>query len=607
MTSPGAVIAAPITRVPDFWYFFGHSWCQFNFVTRSQVGRMDGALRSMLDVEFNNVANHCVNGAVVFSEGAFRGGWNRVVNSRTASNFNQYTAPYVAMGGATLLIYGINDLGFAGNDTQYRNAFANIMDMMISRSRVSVWRDNGSTATAAQGSVAYGTNWTVLNFAEDIATGTSLHQCTAIGVNSTITITLPSDYKGSPIGIMFNTNGGDAGGTITFGGTAGITGTLDVSNVVPAAIFTRAPKFHRITTLTSANASQTITLNMSQVDAAGAIYFDGWWIESLTPPPVIVCNIAKLTSVGYDVYGPLAANSDSVNHGFVDTWNAELVTVVGRYDSMVQIADLDWAISADTLGAHASTPTLGFDGLHPTEFGASRCAVAVLQAIDRLRPTSVLGASQSNPQSKRSASLINVFRDNHWYTATGQSATGTAYTTVAGDIWAIPFFVSGGQWQVKQWSVEKVANPAGTAPSAWMAIYDDREQKGYPQYIHANPCSAALTLGANAAGVFTSPTSAGNGYLLQPLDAGLYWLVLKIVAAGTAATTLRTLLGQSQYMPNLNPTTGAGNTTYSGWKLTAQGSGALPGKFAQATSAAVATSNAPYIGLKVEFLGEIGA
>lgn len=601
------VFPVPAARPPDYWYVFGHSYCQYNFVTRSQAGRMDGAIRSMFDIEFNNWANHCVNASILFAEGAFRGGWARVVNSRTGSNFNQYTSPYTAHGGCTLFVYGINDLGFNGNDTQYRTAFANILSMCISRSRVSIWRDNASTATSAQGGTAYGSSWTNLASTDDWSTGSSVRQCTVTGVNSTITITLPSDYKGNPIGLCFNTLGGVTGGTITIGGTSGATGTISVSNIVPAAILTHAPKFHRITSLTSAAASTTITLNMSAVDAGGAIYYDGFWLESLTPPPVIVCNIAKLTDTGYDTYAPIAANSNSTNNGFVDVWNGEIQTVVAAYDSMVQIADIDSAIDAVNLGAHATTPTLGFDGLHPSEFGASRIAVEVGKAVERLRPTTILGASQNNPQSKRSASLLTVFRDDHWYTSTGMSATGgTAYTTLSGDVWAIPFFVSGGQWQAFQWTIEKVVNAAGTAPTVWMAIYDDREQHGYPRYKHAEPTTAVLTIGtAGVVGPFLSTTTpATNGYLLQPLDAGLYWLALKIVAAGTAGTTLRTLAGQSPYMPNLVPSTAAGNVSYSGWKLTGQGTGDLPGKF---TAGAVATTLAPHIGLKMQSLGEIGA
>ena len=107
--------------------------------------------------------------------------------------------------------------------------------------------------------------------------------------------------------------------------------------------------------------------------------------------------------------------------------------------------------------------------------------------------------------------------------------------------------------------------------------------------------------------MFTSSTTPGqNGYLLQPLDAGLYWLVLKIaVIAGVC--TLRTLSGQSPYMPNLNPSTGAGGVSYSGWKQTTQGTGAPVGKFAPNNGTATATTLAPMIGLKMQFLGEVGA
>jgi hypothetical protein len=132
------------------------------------------------------------------------------------------------------------------------------------------------------------------------------------------------------------------------------------------------------------------------------------------------------------------------------------------------------------------------------------------------------------------------------------------------------------------------------ASAIYVCIYDDRRYIGYPQQIYLQPANVAgtpfpLTTGA---GVKASPTSAGNGFLsLSFPDPGLYWLVVKIVTAGT--TTMRTLKGPSLFVPNLT-TTGAGGTTPCGWQLTGLGASVLPNNF---PTGALAVDNVPMVGL----------
>lgn len=593
------VTSPPVQRVPDFWRIFGHSFFQHTFGTRTQAGRADSAVRSLFDIEFNNWFNHSQNGAKLMNEGLPQGGWARVLQNITGSPSVNAVEPWVAQGGCTLFCYGINDLGHAGDDAQYRTAFEYALRMVISRARMSSLREDNTTASASQGSIVYGAGWTQLAFAWDFASGQTIRQCVTTTA-ATITITIPAGYDGSAICLMFACNPGVLGGTITFSGTAGITGTHVVSNIQPGAQAQRSPRPKRITTLTSANAGQTIICTTTQIDASGVLYFDGYWVEAVAPPPVLVCDITKLTSVGYDVYPALASNSDSVNHAAVDVWNGVIRSVVAEFDSMVQVVETDAAI--DTVGglaAHAVYPTMSFDGLHPSEFGAARIAGAVADAVQRLRPTSPLGApAHLNPPSARSSALTQPYRDGSWYTTeTTGGNSGTAYTCVSGDMWAIPFFISQGTMQITQWSVEKVTSTVAT--TVFMAIYDDRQLRGYPQYQHVTPANTtALTL-VGSPGIFTSVTSPGNGYILHPIDPGLYWIVIKIVTAGT--TTLRTLAGQSRWMPNLS-TSGGGNVLFNGYKLTGQGTGVMPGYF---MTGGVASNFAPYIGLKMQNIGEI--
>lgn len=590
------IMSLPVQRPPDFWTIYGHSYFQYNFGTRSQAGRADSQFRSALDIEFNNIINHATNGAKLVNDGLAQGGFGRVLQNITGS---QLRAPYVAQGGAYLFCWGINDLGTHGDSAQIRTAWEYALRTVISRARMSTLRDNDYTGAAGTGVITYGAGFTSSPFTWDASSGVSTHTCTST-TNATVTITLPTDYTGAPITLLFIAQPGNDGGIVTFSGTAGVTGTLDVSNIMPLASLTRSPVPRRITNLTSANAGQTIICTVTSLDAGGNVDFDGYWIESETPPPVLVCGMNKMNDNGWDIYTLLAGNTSSVNNAFVDTWNAVTQSVIAEFDSMVQYVDLDAALDAATLGVHAKTPTLSFDGLHPNEFGAGRIADACLAATNRLRPTTILGpTAQLNPQSGRSAALTQPYRNTFWYTAeTTGGNNGTAYVAVAQDVWSIPFWVSGGQMQVTQWSVEKTAQ-SGVAPTIFMVIHDDRQLRGYPQYMHAQPANGtALSIGTGT-GVFASSTTPGaNGYILQPLDPGLYWLTIKIVTIGTSFS-LRTLAGQSRWLPNLTAS-GGGNVLVNGYKLTGQGTGPFSGLF---TQGATQNNFAPVIGLKMQQLG----
>lgn len=597
MTAPIHVTPRPVNRPPDFWTFWGHSFFQYNFGTRSQAGRADSQLRSALDIEFNNVVNHATNGAKLINDGLAQGGFGRVLQNITGSQLN---APYVSSGGgAHLMCWGINDLGTHGDSAQVRTAFGYALRMAISRARMSTLREDNYSGAAGTGVIAYGAGFTNSGFTWDFSSGISTRTC-ATTTAATVTITLPTDYDGSPVTLLFTAGPGDDGGIVTFSGTAGVTGTLDVSNIMPGASLTRSPVPKRITNLTSANAGQTIVCTVTSLDASGNVDFDCYWIEGTTPPPVLVCGLNKMNSAGWDIYALLAGNSDSVNNAFVDTWNAMIRGVIAEFDSMVQYVDLDAALDATGLGVHPDYPTLSFDGLHPTEFGAGRIADAVLAAVGRLRPTTPIGnTAHFNPQSARSAPITQPYRSTFWYTSetTGGNA-GTAYTPVSGDVWAMPFWVSGGQMQVTRWSMERLGGTVAT--TVFMVIFDDRQLRGYPQYMHAQPAnSTALSIGFGA-GIFTSSLTPGaNGYILQPLDPGLYWLAVKFVAVGTGVTW-RTLAGQSRWLPNLSDT-GGGNTLVNSYKLTGQGTGAFSGLF---TQGAVKSNNCPFIGLQMTNLGQ---
>jgi hypothetical protein len=595
------VTPASVLQSPDYWNVYGHSYLQYNFGTRSQAGRSDSLFRAALDVEFNNFVGHAANGSRLSSDGLPNAGWARVMQN-VAANASVPGAPYVAQSGAYLFGWGINDLGTFTDTAQFRTAWQHAVRLVVSRARASSIRED------QHASLAYGASWTQTAFTWDWSGGDTVRSCTtaANDASHTITLTLPSDYGGEIIGFNFVANAGVVGGTITWGGTAGVTGTDVISNLMPSATLNHSPYCKRITNLTAANAGQTITMIMTQVDASGSCNFDGYWFEARTPNMVLLYNIAKLTSTGYAVYTTPPTDVQ------VDTWNAATATVVAEFDSGVQIVDINTALDKTNFGTGPDA-RLGFDGLHPTEFGAASIADATLAALRRARPVGKHGQTAAfNSASQRSMSLYVPYRDGQWYTTetTGDipqnTGTTNAYVAVSGDVFAIPFFIGQDQMQISQWSLEKIGTRT-VAETVFFNIYDDRQYRAFPQYLHAQPSnSTALSIGTGA-GVFTSTTTSGqNGYILQPLDPGLYWLCLKIVAIATGtAPTLATLAGQSQWIPNLASTGARTSTGLNGYKLTGQGTGVMSGRFPPASIAtATPTANCPYIGLKMQWLGQ---
>ncbi len=250
---------------------------------------------------------------------------------------------------------------------------------------------------------------------------------------------------------------------------------------------------------------------------------------------MLVCNTARLLTAGYAGYFGGMGDSDVV------TFNAALYPVIAEFDGMVQVVDIDSALNKDTT-------KFGADGLHPNELGAAAISDAILAAVRRLPANKWGVAAAIQPPSPRTAAVVVPVINGQWYTSQSMGGpNGTAYTAVAG---------------------EQPANTAGT------------------------PLSLATGAGAK----LSTTTSGANGYLSAVPDPGLYWLVLKIITAGT--TTFRTCKGPSLWMPNVSA--GAGGVAPCGWKVTGLGATALPGTFPQqALFSATAADNAPMIGLLI--------
>ncbi len=578
---PGAVM-----QRPGYWSAFGHSYLENQLGTADQTGRPDGIFRDIMSILFNEWRNWAVTGSRAMQQGVSQGGYARMFQAVPGVARG---APYVSNGGASLLCWGINDIGKSGAGSTYLAAFIDAMRACISRCRMAAIKED------TDASIAYGAGFTLGSNSEEWTSGTSYRTATAT-TNANFTITLPADYDGSPVVLCFN--GIVNGGSGTFSGTAGVTGTFNTSNIIPSGEFSHCPRVKRITNLTAANAGQTIIFTVNSIDATGSVDFDAWWIEASNPPPVVVMDIAKLNSLGYSGFPAISANSVAVNDAFVDQWNDAIYRLCAEFDEMVQVAYVDAAINKD--------PALLWtvDGVHPNEYGSAQIADAIVDAVNRMdRPsTGKLGpAAYLNSPSPRGGQLIRVHRTglNTWY-APEYASIGTAIVPVVGDMFAVPIQITNPRTRVNMFAMAVAGAITGTCTIRW-GMYDDPAQSGYPfSLLHELTAAGAFTVGTTT-GVKTSPAAPGAGSIDKPLDPGIFWLCMKVTAIGAPAGSFTTILGHNLLLPNTTstglPFTGA--LAYNHYKWTGQGTGALPSK-APTGGVLQTTTGMPYIGYRIQ-------
>jgi hypothetical protein len=684
------IYPAIVDAFPQSWTIFGHSYWQMAFGTRTQQGRADGMLRSLLyNQQFLNTVNHAQAGTRLSIPGDW--GFGRVLNlvkgwTGGAGNLGN-TAPYVVggqggSGGAYLLGFGMNDIGFNGQTPQNNLAYQHALRTVISRCRMSTLGAAGSNYPGGCGTFTPSgfsfVAWNGVNVYNGMCTGAGIYFSGT--VTNSLTFTLPADYSGQTIAFCFTGQPSSASSTtsnvLTFSGTAGVTGTFNTDNILPSGAGIVCPVTVRVKTLTAANAGQTIVITYTTAGSSAEVFFDSWWLEADNAPPVIVCNTARLCDnpsggtgfSGYTVYGSptntpagsgasytsatlagitvastpatIAVNSSwglcvpgkltcasgggTVTISFtgvtggssptltgctaagggssytgspvsliyagptdadVNVFNQSLYALIPEFDGMVQVADIDTPLNK-------APAVFSFDGLHVNEAGSSKIAQAVVNAVNALQPTSPQGhAANLNPPFPVVTPLARPYVSGQFYTSdTAGGANGSPYTPVNGDMWALPLFWSSGVATWTQWCMEAVAS--GTATTIFMALYEDRMTQGYPCSMHVQPAASALSLPTTAVPFLSTTTAGVNGYLSQAVDPGLYWLVIKIIAAGTA--TLRTMKGPSMWVPNLS-SAGAGGVTPCGWKLTGQGAAMMTARFPAGASA---VDNVPMIGVK---------
>jgi len=311
--------ATPSTAVAiSALQLFGHSYLdnanQGNSTTNilpnsnSNVGNI---LASALDINPSCVVNHAVTGSMLTSP--LRAGGVNVGGgfAKALGEIQKKQAPlppYSRNGEAYLICWGVNDTGnnSPANQSAINARAADAMTTIISKMRAATIINGSDTGLG----LAYTGTWAAAAAgAIDYTGGKGWATSTTGGV---FTFTLPLMYRGEPI--CFSMVGYSSANalTVTWSGTAGVTGTTTLNSLSPNAQCI-VPK--RITNLTAANAGQTIIGTVALTSQT--FILDAVWIESIKPSPVLVCNQPRLPSRTINIASG-AGTTTGVNTSFTD-------------------------------------------------------------------------------------------------------------------------------------------------------------------------------------------------------------------------------------------------------------------------------------------------
>lgn len=581
------LVPGPAQALPGAWEAYGHSYFMTTVGTLYQSGRTDAVLRSLLSIEHTDWRNHCVTGAQVTNQGRAQGGYARMLQECVKST---RTKPYAASGGGAILCWGINDIGISGNSTQIQAAYKSAM-----RTCVSLWRA-ASIKQDSDATITYGAGFTQATGTQDFTFGSTIHRATAT-TGATVTITLPADYNGQTIAACFIGAAGAFGGTGSWSGTASFaTGTLSTSGIMPST--SHCPVIQRFKG-TAADAGKTLVFTATSVDSGGEIDFNGWWIEADNPPPVIVCNIPRLLTAGYAGYNTWTSSQSGADADIAN-FNAQLTALQLEFDGQVQIANLDAAMDKDLANPPGIATLYATDGVHPNEYGAARCADAILSAVRQLTPGPLGPAASLQVDAPRGGPVRLPRLSGQWYMPQFGAWDATAFAPTATGEWytfAIPMVVTEARERWIQAQCEVVSS-ASTGSSIRWGIYDDVGWTGYPQDLVVEFTSAGAFALGSGAGMKQSPAS-GAGSVNQPLDPGLYWFAIKMDAVVATLPTFRAIRGPNPYMSDGGWVAGTQGTDLA-WRVTGTSAGALPATFPTgAVSVGTAAGSCPAVGVKI--------
>jgi lysophospholipase L1-like esterase len=316
-------------------------------------------LRRMFGTRPEGYLNHARSGGAV-SDHTSSSSWSRVVDEVTPTR----TFPYTADCGLAVINYGTND-AILGTATNEKTGYKESMKTVFSRMCASATFDNdSSTITADAG-------WTNTDHGATPRGGGSGNWTTTT-VGAVLTITVPSDFEGGWVGLVFP--GANAGGTAAIAVDGVADGTVSTGNMHSSNYSSKyAARTYR-TELTAG--THTITVTCTAQTNSGTLHFNGWHIEA-TPSPVVAVLENVTPSSPSGIWSGISAARQA-------TYNEWLVEAIAEFnadsdDTPVFLVELEDLLDADEA-------YFADDGLHPNARGAALMAAEVYKAVaSRLR------------------------------------------------------------------------------------------------------------------------------------------------------------------------------------------------------------------------------
>lgn len=279
------------------------------------------------------------------------------------------TAGYLPAISAAIIQTGLNDLNYPSSIPTTQAAKV-AMAMIGLRTHLSVaraarvWQNDDAT-----GVVAYGGAGTWSSWPPNASWGGTAHRNPTVG--GWVQMTVPADMPAGAVpalGFIVQPAAGlpGAGGNLldlTVNGAAWSVPQLDmrtvgIANNASTLVTVRFPGVAAGSTI-KATTNATSTVNT---------IFDACWVESNTPPLILVCSSYYL--------GP-AASFGGVTSGDIDALNAVITSVVGEFDANVVLVDWEQVM----LHATQYATTHRSDQIHPSELVQGQLADLHYKAI----------------------------------------------------------------------------------------------------------------------------------------------------------------------------------------------------------------------------------
>jgi len=309
------------------------------------------------------------------SSGVFNGmgGWVSILRNVVPTRARY---PYTSDNGLCIGLWGINDMGFGGySSTVYLPAFKDALRTVISRFRASTV--SGYQSFVYVGGTVESVNSTTINTDNGYLTLSS---------GSTVVATVPLDFEGQSAWDN-PSSGGVVGINFIGGGPSGTGGTVSIQvdssavgftiNGVATSNFTvsgygqsmtpRVGQVARIGGLSAGGHTISITVTSTNTPG-GTVDLDSYQIESSSPNPIIIANIAN-------VFGSNSSYSNVVN------WNTAINSVVSEFPKPIAVANIQDLLYVPTSGINKLSPN---DLIHPSELGGIYIAEEIRKSYTRM-------------------------------------------------------------------------------------------------------------------------------------------------------------------------------------------------------------------------------